>query len=165
MTDKEQIMIDGINVNGCKGYYFSPTGYHSCSNISQVNELGYEQDTLCEQNPNCHFKQLARKTQEYEELKKEIGKLQKSQFCVAYEKDCHKVCKQQNCAIKNSYKYRKALEEIEAIVKGMRSVFIEEISITANQLNDRIYRESTARFRQILDIINKAKGEGNENKV
>lgn len=55
--------------------------------------------------------------------------------------------------------YLKALEEIEEIAKGMRSVFIEEISITASQLNDRIYWETTARFRQILNIINKVKGD------
>lgn len=42
----------------------------------------------------------------------------------------------------------------------MHSICIEEISITASQLNDRIYRESCERFKQILDIINKAKGEG-----
>ena len=68
MTDK-QIIIDGVDVSGCGGYYFSPTGFHSCQDIQQVNNLGYEQDTLCEQNPNCYYKQLKRKEQEFEELK------------------------------------------------------------------------------------------------
>lgn len=57
---------------------------------------------------------------------------------------------------KDSARYLKALEEIEGIAKGMRSIFIEEVSITASQLNDRIYRETTERFRQILDIISKS---------
>ena len=57
----KQIIIDGINVINCGGYYFSPTGYHSCQDIQQINSLGYEQDTLCEQNPNCLYKQLKRK--------------------------------------------------------------------------------------------------------
>lgn len=72
MTNKEIIMIDEVDISECKGYYFSPTGYHSCQDILQVNDLGYEQDTLCEQNPNCYFKQLKRKEQECEELKRRL---------------------------------------------------------------------------------------------
>ena len=60
MTNK-QVIIDGIDITACGGYYFSPTGYHSCQDIQQINSLGYEQDTLCEQNPNCLYKQLKRK--------------------------------------------------------------------------------------------------------
>ena len=48
-------------------------------------------------------------------LKTENERLQKSQFCFAYEKDCHKVCKQQNCIIKNGYKAEQKLERIRDI--------------------------------------------------
>ena len=71
----KQIIIDGINVINCGGYYFSPTGYHSCQDIQQINSLGYEQDTLCEQNPNCLYKQLKReqtKSNKYKQLLTEI---------------------------------------------------------------------------------------------
>lgn len=70
--------------------------------------------------------------------------------------DILKSIEQAEVQMKNT-KYKQALEEIEGIAKGMRSIFIEEVSITASQLNDRIYRETTERFRQILDIISKAK--------
>ena len=56
----------------------------------------------------------------------------------------------------------KALEEIERVAKGMGSVFVAEFSNVVKRLTDRIYRESTARFELILDIINKAKGNNHE---
>ena len=165
---KEQIIIDGVNIFDTLDNWADLISQEWCSGEYPVAEI--IKNYILDIN-----KQLARKTQECEEYLKqrnnileeskryleEIRKLQKSQFCVAYEKDCYKVCEQQNCAIKNSYRYRKALEEIEGVVKEMHSICIEEISITASQLNDRIYRESCERFKQILDIINKAKGENN----
>lgn len=57
MTDKEQIIIDGIAVRNCD-FFLSSNKY--CGLYS----------TGCRFVPNCHFKQLARKTQECEELRK-----------------------------------------------------------------------------------------------
>lgn len=159
MTTNEQIMIDGVDVSGC--LYFREEDEDlietvDCSISFHGNCKGY----------NCHYKQLQRKKAECEEYFKqrnnileecqryleEIRKLQKSQFCVAYEKDCDKDCKQQNCAIKNSYCYRKALDEIEKMIE---SIITDCDPITPNyrlnQINDRAY--------DILDIIRKAKGE------
>lgn len=56
MTDKEQIIIDGIDVSKCK--------YLPYCNDKQGN---------CAFEPNCYFKQLARKTKECEELRKELN--------------------------------------------------------------------------------------------
>ena len=131
--DKEQIIINGVNVSGCKCYN---------KNIKTDCLLYPLQPDACKNNPNCYFKQLARKTQEYEELKSES--FTREGLITLQEKDIDR--------------YREALEEIEGVVKEMHSICIEEISITASQLNDRIYRESCERFKQILDIINKAKG-------
>ena len=55
MTDK-QIIIDGVDVSGCEWYsstYFKPCGG-------------------CKNTPNCYYKQLARKEQECEELKRNV---------------------------------------------------------------------------------------------
>lgn len=67
MTDKEatQIIIDGVDVNGCM--FFDTTSksgpYCICDgNISDI----------CEENPNCYYKQLARKTKECERQRKII---------------------------------------------------------------------------------------------
>lgn len=66
MTDK-QVIIDGVNITGCAWCDFEPDAEPYCR-INDGEDLG------CEDNPNCYFKQLARKTQECEELKKELDK-------------------------------------------------------------------------------------------
>lgn len=69
---KEQIITDGVNVSECK---------HFCleAQIPEIPFAGYsniccEENTAkeCKDNPNCYFKQLARKTQECEELKEKL---------------------------------------------------------------------------------------------
>lgn len=70
MTDNKPIMIDGVNVGKCIFYQanfeedFDVKIKHFCSNWHNS----------CESvnNNNCYFKQLKRKTQECEELKKDI---------------------------------------------------------------------------------------------
>lgn len=67
MTDKK-IIIDGIDVTGCE--WISEVGLDSeyiCNCNSPNKTSGY-----CKYNPNCCYKQLKRKEQECEELKKEI---------------------------------------------------------------------------------------------
>ena len=66
MTDKAQIIIDGVDVSGCAYFDYENEGTRECDAYS--NE--------CEAN-NCYYKQLARKTQECEELKKQL--MQKSE--------------------------------------------------------------------------------------
>lgn len=61
MTDKEQIIINGVDVSGC---YFLNKGITNllCTCPSEIDEE-------CKYNPNCYFKQLQYKGQEYKELK------------------------------------------------------------------------------------------------
>lgn len=60
MADKEQIVIDGVDVKKCD--FFLPSNKY-CGLYS----------TGCRFVLNCHFKQLARKTQECEELKDKLA--------------------------------------------------------------------------------------------
>ena len=79
MTDK-QIIIDGVDVSGCS-YIIPP--HKQCPN----KPMPYAKETsciackehntklnFCKNNPNCYYKQLKRKEQECEELKKIINK-------------------------------------------------------------------------------------------
>lgn len=70
--DKEQIIINGVNVSGCKCYN---------KNIKTDCLLYPLQPDACKNNPNCYFKQLARKTQECEELKNNLKPLKNGEFC------------------------------------------------------------------------------------
>lgn len=116
MTDKEQIIIDGVDVSNCEYYKQAFTGF-ICTNPNKSND--------CSKNPDCYFKQLARKTQEYEELK----------FCTEI----------------LSFKYKKCysiIEEIEKVCLEDTYTFADGTQIRYDSLDE------------ILNIINKVKGEG-----
>lgn len=68
MTNK-QIVIDGVDVSGCE-YCLKMTKYR-CTIQRDVYKC------LCEENPNCYYKQFKRKEHECEELKKEKAEIKK----------------------------------------------------------------------------------------
>ena len=77
MTEK-QIIIDGVDVSGCPHIEYEHKWWdiagreqnseNVCS-LSFDNNADFEEDFLCEQNPNCHYKQLKRKEQKLEKIK------------------------------------------------------------------------------------------------
>ena len=67
MTDK-QIIIDGVDVSGCSEISLKQDGLHTCWEYKELNGI-----SNCKDKPNCLYKQLKRKEQECEELKKEIA--------------------------------------------------------------------------------------------
>ena len=78
MTDKEQIIIDGIDVSEC---HFAILPKDSCPAKSRpyARETSCiackEHNTIlnyCKNNPNCYFKQLAHKTQIIDEVEEVI---------------------------------------------------------------------------------------------
>ena len=184
MTDKEIIEIDGINVLECEHYQYK--SLKDCemrypeSGDCEIGLLNYlfngnlDIEKYCKDNPNCYFKQLARKTQECEELKKQL--MQKSEvdmffntpiegwsndpcgICphkaeneelkerlVRTEEDLKYQCV--DCMNVKSDRYRKALEEIEEVCLEDTYTFADGTQIRYDSLDD------------ILDIINKAKGD------
>ena len=73
MTDKEQIIIDGVDVRNCK--FFLPSDKY-CGGVDSTVVWSLS----CEDYPNCYYKQLVRKTDRYrkalEEIEKELVKYQ-----------------------------------------------------------------------------------------
>lgn len=65
MTDKP-IIIDGVDVTKCRFYKAG-----ICNLSYAFVEEGYN-CIICEDCPNCYYKQLHRKTAECEELKEEL---------------------------------------------------------------------------------------------
>ena len=68
MTDK-QIIIDGVDVSGCPHIEYEHKWWdmagreHNSENVCSLsfdNNADFEEDFLCEQNPNCYYKQLKR---------------------------------------------------------------------------------------------------------
>lgn len=75
MTTNKQIIIDGIDVSKCIKYH-----YKGCT--------AYD-FTQCGNNPNCYYKQLKRKEQKLEKIKKVVT-THKEQRCIIceYYDDC-----------------------------------------------------------------------------
>ena len=95
--DKEQIMINGVDVGGCRFYQIKANKLYP-----KAQYCGSMRNIFCEDNPNCYFKQLARKTQECEELKKQL--MQKSEVDIffntpieGWSSDPCGICKYKNC--------------------------------------------------------------------
>ena len=72
MAGKE-IIIDDVDISGCE-YCLKMTKYR-CTIQRDVYKC------LCEENPNCHYKQLKRKEQECEKLKSDLTDLSKIIDC------------------------------------------------------------------------------------
>lgn len=139
MTDKEQIMINGVDVSGCIS--FDKNNEYNICCYDDIREDKIPFANFCVENKNCYYKQLKRKEQECEELLKENQQLRNS----LSDSLMFKFTGQEN----ETNRYRKALEEIEAATK----INCEEIcGRKFENCND------TSCFSvNILDIINKAK--------
>ena len=163
MTDKEQIII-----NNCKlyknGLCISPLGNEvKCEDIS-VDKCYFKQKIFAEQ-------ELARKTQECEELISEKDfYLQK---IAVLEQRCRELGIK-NVTLQNRYqqlagattktdRYCEALEEIEETIKNLEKQDILTFPDFSLQENCKaIMKQCNDGYLQILDIIRKAKGGGND---
>lgn len=94
MTNK-QIIIDGVDVSGCE-YYDEERPTLTCTC----------EEYPCSECPNCHYKQLARKTAKCEELKEKF-KLAESLYRACNIKD------------KKINKLEQAIAEIKEIAEDM----------------------------------------------
>ena len=137
MSDKEQIKIHGVDVLKCKYYQYQSLkdceGHLSIAGYCQIGKILYDfsddlEDCLdierfCIDNPNCLFKQLARKTQECDTLKSQLDFEVQQKECL--EQECEELKEKYEEVKEDRYNlnmemyvldhYRKALEEIEEI--------------------------------------------------
>lgn len=172
MTDKEEIIIDAVNVGQCKylNTFTDCDGYHYYCDLADDIKNEY-----CEHYKNCYFKQLQKEkfenlnnrqmVESAENLIYENSELYKN--IKEKEQECEELKKQvetsekwrikaeslnEKLDLKNTY-YRKALDEIETITK----INCEEIC--GRKFTD--CKDTSCFSVNILDIINKAKGEEN----
>lgn len=162
--NKEQIIVDGVDVSGCEYVCNTAFGKNGCKHPMMKN-------IYCSKNPNCYFKQLTRKTQECEELKniiaypkyrneiaiKELENKTKKEL-IEEIVHCHQIGESTvHCVYaplrEENNRYRKALEEIEQELK-------EDIYCESQECGCDDFEECLRCTKDlILDIINKAKGE------
>ena len=77
--ENKEVIIGGVNVAGCE-YCLKMTKYR-CTIQRDVYKC------LCEENPNCHYKQLAREKQKLRKIKEiiEIHKDSKCAICPKFD--------------------------------------------------------------------------------
>ena len=136
MKDKKQIIIDGVNIRKCPYLYIDPkTGAIWCTE----RRFGG-----CQVMPNCRFKEVTR-------LKRE-RKIERIRNTRLSKKIAKELVKQD--------RYRKALEEIEECINNLKKQDILTFPDFSLQENCKvIMKQCNEGYRQILNIINKAKGE------
>lgn len=128
MTDKKEIIIDGIDISECEFLWKEELPKKVCNNGNL--------DCNCNSNPNCYFKQLKRKEQECKNLEEELRGCRIGIKDISIEST--EICK-------ISEKCKQALDEIENYVRD-NSDFDKNDKLTSN----------TGAY-DILEIINKAK--------
>ena len=154
MKDKEQIIINGVNVSGCEYVCNTAFGNIGC-------KLPFNKEIHCCKNPNCYFKQLSHKTQECEQIKEKYEALklenQEGYEIVDELKHEREQLKSELHLYKTWYQakhgdirnllgsYRRALDEIEKVCLEDTYTFADGTQIRYDSLDD------------ILNIINKAK--------
>ncbi len=131
MTDKQEMIIDSVDVSECKNYNGS---------IVMDCLLYPLQTDACKNNPNCYYKQLQRKTAECEELKNTLNKLTRGVVIPMQEPE----------VINLANHYHKALDEIE---KYTIKEFCENC-----EADDYPASCPTCEYKEYLDIISEAKG-------
>lgn len=136
MTNNK-VIIDGVDVSKCEYYMGGTYGYcNACK-----DDIDGASETPCKDYDCCYYKQLQRKTQECEKLKKELMSSEKWRISAenALEKLDLKIGK-----------LKSALEEIEGLAKSINDEF--ENDDIEQQLH---YAQDIS--KQIQEIINKAK--------
>lgn len=142
MTDKEKIVINRVDVSGCLFYqsnfeedydvkikHFCSNWHNSCESIN---------------NSNCYYKQLACKTQECEELKDKVEQL--TILGMDLNQSNEILRKSFFTADKNKDDWREKAEKYERALEEIVEAFEYDIEY------------GSGLHRQILNIINKAKG-------
>lgn len=124
--NKEQIMINGVDVSKC---------FHYINNKEYSCELSHAPFHYrhCEENTNCYFKQLARKMQECEQKEKEllsnekiINKLMKE--VDELKQECEELKEEISKLQLNEYHYKNKLKKYKKGIHKYRNLLKYEIN-------------------------------------
>lgn len=154
MTDKEQIIIGGVDVSECEYVCNTAFGNIGC-------KLPFNEEIHCCNIPNCYFKQLKRKKQECEELEKTISDFisdNRSMYCYD-DRQPVTLDEMQECmefTYNAGLKYKQTLDEIEKELK--EDIYCENQECGCDDFEECLRCTKNI----ILDIISKAKGNNND---
>lgn len=148
MTDKEEIIIDGVNVGQCKylNTFTDCDGYHYYCDLADDIKNEY-----CEHYKNCYFKQLQK--EKFENLNNR-QMVESAENLIYENSELYKNIKEK----KREDRYHKALEEIEKVINN-----ILNSCLGRNTAGCRPTHNVCGDLIKNLDIINEVKDGSNEN--
>ena len=144
----KQIIIDGVDVSGCK-YYFDEKCRCMDASIMQDFYLCPQ----CNSNPNCYYKQLKCKEQECERLKKEINGYKTIIEKIRQEVQEDVTCESRECGC-DSYE-----ECIECLKNTILNIIYEE----RNDFNNS--EKHLEEYAELLQQLDQLKAENRELKA
>ena len=145
----KQIIVDDVDVGGCEFYIDSKNLEFNCKQTPQ--------SYFCKNQPNCYYKQLKRKEQECEELKKELEAVYDDcKGCPT----CNEALYNANLYAKEYRKLKQTLAEIKEITKNMnKECFYNDFSCDGcDMINGCTYKGKLS----VLQKIKECEGESNK---
>ena len=168
MTDKEQIIIDGVDVSKCR--YFC-----IYDDLCRDDNIGRVVRPLCKRIPDCYFKLLARKTQiikELEQLKKDylldhrddnectISIIQQIRERLDLANELEQECEKKEGIIENQRKeirkYRCKLKELK---NKLRTLDEETTTVEITEAEFAEYQSYKKQHQELIEVNNKRKEE------
>jgi len=155
MTKDKQIIIDGCDVSGCE-FAVKPINYneikcHCCKGLLQIATMHEQPESIrsgvCENNPNCYYKQLKRKEQECETLASQLDFEVQKKECL--EQECEELKDKLNCCFCNPHvelndteKLRKCKEIKECFRRQLDQLKAENDELTSkcSQLEEELQK-------------------------
>ena len=151
----EEKIIDGINIAECE-FAIKPINdnrikCHCVKGLLQISKMQEQPESikgsLCENNPNCYYKQLKRLEQENERLKEEFTSFMNGDYCA-------ESCKKMNNAFQDAHKgILKENEELKNILTNIDKKL--ELALDVEQTDAE---ESFDLLYTIQDLIREAIG-------
>ena len=158
MTDKEPVMIKGIDVSKCR--YFC-----IYDETCRDENIGHIVRPACKNVPDCYFKQLTLKTQECGELKAYAQRQenQREEYYKEYQKLKQDLFLAQNqITLKNEYiqKVKQECEELKSQVDEDYNYYTTELKTLRDIISNKEKRNAalyltSGRYRKALEEIKK----------
>ena len=139
MTDK-QIIIDGVDVSGCR-YYDDRDGYcDACK-----DDIDGDSFTKCMYEDDCYYKQLKRKEQECEELKEE--KAYTDMACEQFEQQLDQLKEQLEAYKMEAEEGKEINAEIKAENEKLKNFHINLVGVKECEIRE------LARYKQVIEKV------------
>lgn len=161
MTDKEQVIIDGVDVSECVSFDKLNGQNICCYEDTREDKIPFA--NFCVENKDCYFKQLQRKEQECQELKKQCDEHRRNaeSYCNSYQYSCAVNGKVTDRALK----YKQALDEVLSIATNSDMLPCADFEVDCTKCKDRITEKGKRCMRygliKIKNVVEKAKDNNN----